>query len=92
MTPVSAYTQDKKGDRSSRTVTIAKRRTFVIVSKNLAAAIRDSVSSFVFDVVSPRAQLAPCISGGVLQVRHSSSDRGPSYSQNELSFYPSSLD
>ena len=26
VTPVSAYTQDKKGDRSSRTVTIAKRR------------------------------------------------------------------
>ena len=38
------------------------------------------------------AQLAPCISGGVLQGRRSSSDRGPSNSRCELFFHPSSPD
>ena len=40
----------------------------------------------------PAAQLAPSVSGGVLQVRRSSSDRVPSDSRSELSFHTSSPD
>ena len=76
--------------------------SFEIVSKNLAAAIRDaeaplhceycSVSFCVFDGVSPKHNSHLVFLEGFCQARRSSSDRGPSNLRRELFVHPSSPD